>query len=77
MAETKLEQRKLYQPAEKVKKELNIPQLPDLSLANVKELMKVVFPLPQLSKEQAVQKVINTLYKRASATKSKTKNKSP
>jgi SRSO17 transposase len=73
MADIKIDQRKDYVKPIIVKEELNIPQLPDLSLANVKELLKSIFPLPQLSKEQAVQKVINTLFKRAKATQHKYK----
>ena len=71
MADIKIDQRKNYVKKDIVNEELKIPQLPDLSLANVKELMKAIFPLPQLSKQQAVQKVINTLFKRAKATRSK------
>lgn len=73
MADIKIDQRKDYAEPIIVKDELNIPQLPDLSLANVKELLKSIFPLQQLSKQQAVQKVINTLFKRAKATQSKYK----
>lgn len=73
MADIKIDQRKDYAMPIIVKEKLNIPQLPDLSLANVKELLKSIFPLPQLSKEQAVQKVVNTLFKRAKATQSKYK----
>ena len=73
MADIKIDQRKDYTKPIIVKEKLNLPQLPDLSLANVKELLKSIFPLPQLSKEQAVQKVINTLFKRAKATQSKYK----
>lgn len=76
MADIKIDQRKNYVKQDIVNEELKIPQLPDLSLANVKELMKAIFPLPQLSKEQAVQKIINTLFKRAKATRSKFKSNS-
>jgi SRSO17 transposase len=76
MADIKIDQRKDYAKPIIVKEQLNVPQLPDLSLANVKELLKSIFPLPQLSKEQAVQKVIGTLFKRAKATQSKYKNNS-
>ena len=54
MADIKIDQRKDYVKPHIVKEKLNIPQLPDLSLANVKELLKSIFPLQQLSKEQAV-----------------------
>lgn len=73
MADIKIDQRKEYTNPDIVKEKLNIPQLPDLSLANVKELLKSIFPLPQLSKEQAVQKVIMTLFKRVKSTQSKSK----
>ena len=76
MADIKIDQRKDYAKPSIVKEKLNIPQLPDLSLANVKELLKSIFPLPQLSKEQAVLKVINTLFKRAKSTQSKYKTNS-
>jgi hypothetical protein len=71
MADVKIEQRKHHAAMLEVKKQLNIPKLPDLSLANVKELTKSVFPLPQLSKEEAVEKVIRTLWKRSKSTESK------
>jgi SRSO17 transposase len=77
LADTKSEQRNMHAPQNIVKEELKIPQLPDLSLANVKELMKAVFPMPQLTKQQAVEKIINTLFKRAKVTQYKLKNKSP
>jgi hypothetical protein len=76
MAEVKIEQKKHYAPPLEVKEQLNIPKLPDLSLANVKELMKAVFPLPQLSKEEAVEKIIQTLWKRAKSTESKRRKNS-
>jgi SRSO17 transposase len=76
MAEVKIEQKKHYAPPLEIKEQLNIPKLPDLSLANVKELMKAVFPLPQLSKEEAVEKIIQTLWKRAKSTESKRRKNS-
>lgn len=77
LADTKLEQRGLYKPQVTVQNELKIPQLPDLSLANVKELLKTAFPLPQLSKQQAVDLVINTLFIRTKNTKSKEIRRGP
>jgi SRSO17 transposase len=73
MADVKMGQRMNYSPPSEVEKHLNIPKLPDLSLANVKELMKTVFPLPQLTKEEAVEKVIQILWKRSKSTESKHK----
>ncbi len=77
LADTKLEQRGLYKPQVTVQNKLKIPQLPDLSLANVKELLKTAFPLPQLSKQQAVDLVINTLFIRTKNTKSKEIRRGP
>lgn len=71
MADIKIEQRSHYAPPQKVKEELDIPSLPDLSLSNVKELLRAVFPLPQLSKEEAVEKVVQILWKRAKSTESR------
>jgi len=71
MASVKLRQRTQYQQADIVQKEIGIEQLPDLSLANVKELMRAVMPLPQLTEQQATKKVINTLFKRSKSTASR------
>lgn len=77
MADVKTQQRTQYETDDEVKKSIDIPRLPDLSLANVKELMRAVFPLPQLSKEQAIQKVAQTLWKRAKSTESKHRKRGP
>lgn len=71
MGEVKLEQRQHYQPLDEIQQQLKVKRLPDLSLANVKELMRAVMPLPALSKEQARKKVIQTLFKRAKSTESR------
>ena len=64
MAKVKLGQRQHYVPQEEVKDELGIEGLPGLSLANVKELMRSVMPLPKLSREEARDKVVQTLFDR-------------
>jgi len=71
MATVKLKQRQHYESAEVVQEQIGIERLPDLSLANVKELMRAVMPLPQLTSQQATQKIINTLYNRSMATASR------
>jgi SRSO17 transposase len=71
IADVKIEQRTLYAEPQRVLEELQIPQLPDLSVANVKTLLKKVFPLPELTKKQAVESVIKTLFGRVQATQSK------
>lgn len=77
LADTKLKQRALFKHPQTVQNELKISQLPDLSLANVKELLKTALPLPQLSKHQAVELVINTLFIRTKNTKSKEIRRGP
>lgn len=71
LAQVKLAQRPLYEKPEKVKRETGLNRLPDISLANVKELMRSVMPMPQLSKKQARQKVIQTLFDRTLSTASR------
>jgi SRSO17 transposase len=71
LAKVKLNQRPHYETPEAVKKETSLERLPDLSLANVKELMRSVMPMPQLTKEQARQKIIQTLFDRTRSTASR------
>jgi len=67
------QQRQAYASQEEVKKKLAIDQLPDLSLANVKELLSVVLPLPELTLKQAHEFVISKLMNRAKSTASRVK----
>jgi len=71
MAQVKLAQRPLYEKPEKVRRETGLNRLPDISLANVKELMRTVIPLGELTKQQARQKVIQTLFDRVLSTSSR------
>ena len=54
----------------------DIQKLPDLSLANVKEFLKIAFPLPVLTKSQAVDLVLQHLNNRIKATQARQKKKS-
>ena len=54
----------------------HVKKLPELSLSNVKELLRVAFPLPTLSKQQAIDLVINHLYNRTKVKNSKSKKSS-
>ena len=54
MAETKLDFLKLYPRDESLMSQLELEQLPSLSIANIRELLKAVLPLEQLTPEQAV-----------------------
>lgn len=71
IADVKHQQRKSFVSQEQLMTEVGVNRLPDLSLANVKELIQAVMPLPSLTKEQATQKVITTLYLRTKDTASK------
>lgn len=71
LARVKLRQRKEFTEPQTVQKQLGIERLPDLSLANVKELMRSVMPLPQLTKEQTREKIIQTLFNRSQSTASR------
>lgn len=71
--ELKGQQRQAYASEEEVKKNLEIDCLPDLSLANVKELLSVVLPLPELTLKQAHEFVISKLMNRAKSTASRAK----
>jgi len=71
LANVKLNQRKEFAKTDVVQQELGIGRLPDLSLANVKELMRSVMPLPELTKEQARNKIVQTLFNRSQSTASR------
>jgi SRSO17 transposase len=71
MADVKHQQRQHFTPQDQLMAEVGVNRLPDLSLANVKELIRSVMPLPSLTKEQATEKVITTLFLRTKDTASK------
>ena len=53
VAQTKLASAQAYPRDPKLTRELAVEVLPALSTANVRELLKAVFPVPQLTLEQA------------------------
>jgi hypothetical protein len=52
---------------------MELSALPDLSVANVRELLQAVMPLPQLSQDQATRLVVKHLVKRSRSTRSRLK----
>jgi hypothetical protein len=50
---------------------LQVNELPELSVANVREMLKAVMPLQQLTPDQAINVVISHLVNRASSTASR------
>jgi SRSO17 transposase len=73
VAQTKLKMRSRFADTETITEHLGIHQLPDLSFANVRELLRQVFPLTTLTKSQAVDLVSRHLMNRAKSTKSRLK----
>jgi hypothetical protein len=52
-------------------RQLEVEVLPALSTANVRELLKAVLPVPQLTPQQATELVITHLVNRARSTRSR------
>jgi hypothetical protein len=77
VAQTKLRWTRQYPRDPKLYQELEVDLLPALSVANVRELLRAVMPLPQLSREQAAEQVVKHLVNRARSRKSRVKKKSP
>lgn len=74
IADMKIAFRKQQQDIQTVQQQFpDLQKLPDLSLANVKELLRAALPLPEVSKKMAVQLVVNHLFNRSRATQSKTR----
>ncbi|MEK7412760.1 MAG: IS701 family transposase [Planctomycetota bacterium] len=73
MAETKLDWAQAQPRDPQLTQELQVEQLPALSLANVRELLRAVMPLPTLSPAEATEWVIHHLVNRAASTRSRLK----
>ena len=74
IAQTKLAWVQAYPRDPELARQLAVEVLPALSTANVRELLKAVFPLPQLTLEQAMELVIIHLVNRARSTSSRLKS---
>jgi len=70
-AETKLDWVYLYPRDPELLHQLEVAMLPALSMANIREMLKAVLPLKQLSPEQATQLVIRHLVNRSRSTSSR------
>jgi SRSO17 transposase len=73
VAQMKLKMRSRFADAETITQQMGLHRLPDLSFANVRELLRQVFPLKTLSKSQAIDLVTKHLVNRAKSTKSRLK----
>ena len=73
VAETKLDWSTRYPSDPQLAMQLEVNQLPTLSMANVRELLKAALPLKQLSQEQATRLVIKHLFARSRSTRCRLK----
>ena len=71
IAQTKHEWAQTYARDAVLAQELQVDQLPALSVANVRELLQAVLPLPQLSPAEATRLVMQHLVNRAHSTASR------
>ncbi|MCP5002551.1 MAG: hypothetical protein GY941_01165 [Planctomycetes bacterium] len=73
VAETKLDWAQIYPRDPELVKQLEVVVLPALSMANIRELLKAVLPLQQLSPAQARRLVVKHLVNRSAATRCRLK----
>jgi len=73
VAETKLDWAQAHPRDPALRHKLEVEVLPALSMANVRELLRAVMPLAQLSPEEATRLVIQHLVNRAHSTRSRLK----
>src|SRR5215510_1512101 len=73
MAQTKLDWRERSPRDPELGSEFGVDELPELSMANVRELLRAAMPLPQLSVEGATDLVIEHLINRTRSRKSRLK----
>ena len=74
VAQTQLVWAQMYTRAPALAHQLEVAVLPALSTANVRELLKAVLPLPQLTPAEAMDLVITHLIHRARSTSSRLKS---
>ncbi len=73
IAQTKYEWAQAHPPDPQLAQQMELEGLPSLSVANVRELLQAVMPLPQLSQEQATRLVVKHLVKRSRSTRCRLK----
>jgi SRSO17 transposase len=73
VAQTKLEWSEQHPPDPLLLQEMQVEGLPALSMANVRELLRAVMPLPQLTPEEATRQVVKHLFQRTQSRKSRLK----
>lgn len=73
IAETRLDWAQAHPRDPELAEQLEVEVLPALSMANVREMLKAVLPLKQLSPEQATRLVVKHLVHRSRSTRSRLK----
>ena len=73
VAQTKLEWSQHYPPDPALLLQLEVERLPTVSMANVRELLRAVMPLPQLTPEAASRHVMTHLFQRTRSRRSRLK----
>jgi hypothetical protein len=73
IAETKLDWAQAYPRDPELIKQLQVEVLPALSMANMREMLKAVLPLKQLSPEEATRLVVKHFGKSSRSTSSRLK----
>jgi len=73
ISQCKMEFRQNQTDNQEIKELLGVDTLPDISFANIRELLLTVFPLQTLSQEQAIELVNRHLLNRIKSRKSRTK----
>ena len=71
IASTKLEWAQNCPPNSALGSLLEVDRIPALSMSNIRELLRAVMPLPQLTPEQATEHIIQHLYGRTMSRKSR------
>ncbi len=74
-AQTKLDWARTYERDSDLARELETDVLPCLSFANIRELLRAVMPLPNLTPEEATSQVVKHLLNRTHSRRSRMKNK--
>jgi hypothetical protein len=74
IAQTKWEWAQRYERDPALAAQLEVERLPALSMANVRTLLRSVMPLPQLSPEEATQRVVEHLLQRTRSRRSRLKS---
>ena len=75
VAQTRLEWEQRFPRDSELRRELAVDQLPALSVANVREMLRAALPLPQLSPQEAAELVAEHLLNRTRSRKSRMKRK--